>query len=316
MNFLALAQQIIQQEIAALEQLSAQLDSEQLQNFIHILYPCKGKIVVCGMGKSGLIGQKIAATFSSTGSPSIFLSAAEALHGDLGILTAQDVFLSISNSGETDEILQLIPFVKSLNIPHLSLVGNAASTLAKNANFYLNIGVANEISPVRAVPMASCLTTLAVGDILATALIQLKNFDEKGFSRLHIGGSLGRKLLTKVADVMQISPLPVCQSEAKVKDILIQISGSQLGLVVVLDGENLVGVITDGDLRRALNEFENQHFFNLQARDLMNKNPKTIAATASLSEAEQQLILLQINALLVIDDENKLVGLIAKHHIK
>jgi len=316
MNFLQLSQQILTQEIAALELLAARLNGEHLEKFIQTMYQCAGKIVVCGIGKSGLIGQKIAATLSSTGTPSIFLQAAEALHGDLGILTPQDVFLSISNSGETDEILQLIPFIKSLKIPHLSLVGNENSTLAKNADYFIHIGVENEISPVQAVPMASCLTTLAAGDILATALIHLKKFNEKDFSRLHIGGSLGRKLLTKVADAMQTQPLPVCDRNDFIKDILIHISRSQLGLVAVLDGENLLGIVTDGDLRRALNDYENANFFQLQAHNLMNPNPKTIAATASLSEAENQLISLKINALLVVNNENKLVGAIAKHHIK
>ena len=310
-----IARDVFQIEAQAIQGLSAQL-TDDFEQAIASLSVCKGRIVVCGMGKSGLVGKKIAATLASTGSPSFFLHPSEAIHGDLGMLMPQDCFISISNSGETDEILQLIPYIQQLGIPHISLVGAPNSTLAKAANWVLNIGVQQEASPISVVPMASTTATMAMGDAIATALIVLKNFGEEDFARFHPGGSLGRKLVIKLGQEMQQKELPIAQKNTPVKEVIMVMSRGMYGMVVIVDEQmKIEGVITDGDLRRALNKFPSDSFFNLCAFDMMTPSPKTILAARPLWEAEQLMFKYKITAL-PVEEEGQLIGIIAKHQIK
>jgi len=311
-----IAKKVFGVEAAAIQSLNNRIEETFVQA-VQILYQSKGRIIVSGMGKSGLIGKKIAATFASTGTPSFFLHPSEALHGDLGMLMETDCFLSISNSGETDEILQLLPHIQSLQLPHIALVGQVPSTLQQHADIALDIGVTEEASLLKAAPMASTITTLAMGDALAAALIHLNAFDEQDFARFHPGGSLGRKLVTAVGHLMQKEDLPQTTASTAVKEVIFEMSRSVFGLVAIVDNQKTVqGVITDGDLRRSLNKFPNEHFFELQAKDIMTTRPKTITPDASAWNADQLMLKHKITALLVTDKMNHLVGIIAKHQIK
>lgn len=314
-NIQQIAKQVFLIEAKAIQHLSEQL-TEDFEQTITCLLECKGRIVVCGIGKSGLVGKKIAATLASTGSPSFFLHPSEAIHGDLGVLMPQDCFISISNSGETDEILQLLPYIQQLNIPHIALVGNINSTLAQQAQWVLNIGVKEEASPIAAVPMASTMTTMAMGDAIAATLISLKKINEKDFAQLHPGGSLGKKLVTKVGAEMKHKNLPQALATSSIKEIIMVISQGMFGMVVITNNENKIeGIITDGDLRRALNNFPSTSFFELCAKDIMTPKPKTIHPDCPLWEAEQLMLHYKITSLPVEKNE-QLVGIIAKHQIK
>jgi arabinose-5-phosphate isomerase len=314
-NSINIAKQVIQTQAQALQQLGEQLTSD-FEKAVEYLLQCKGHIVVCGIGKSGLVGKKIAATLASTGSPSFFLHPSEAIHGDLGMLREQDCFLSISNSGETDEILQVLPYVKRLGIPHICLVGQVNSTLARNAQAILHVGISKEASPIAAVPMASTTAAMVMGDALATVLLTNKQFDEQNFAQLHPGGSLGRKLVTTVSKEMTQHELPIAGMATDVKTVIWEMSKSRFGLVVIVGAQQqILGVITDGDLRRSLQKHPSASFFDLKAKDLMTTEPKTVSPDALLWEADQLLLEHKITSLLV-EQEGCLLGIIAKHQIK
>lgn len=310
-----IARKVFEVESKALSNLSSKLNFS-FDRTIQCLAGCRGRIIICGMGKSGLVGKKIAATLASTGSPSFFLHPSEALHGDLGILMAEDCFISISYSGETDEILQLIPYVRRLDIPHISLTGHPRSTLANLAQFVLDISITEEASSLSVVPMASSITSMAMGDALAASLIHIKKFNENDFALNHPGGNLGRRLVTTVESMMQKNNLPCISADTAIKDVLMVMSSGMFGMVVIVDAnQQIKGIITDGDLRRALNKFQGQHFFELKALDIMTTQPKTIHKDCLLYQAEQLMLDYKITALPVID-KDIICGLIAKHHIK
>lgn len=315
MQVLQIAQQVFRTEAQAILSLQERLNTD-FEQAAHCLARCQGRVIVCGMGKSGLMGQKIAATLSSVGLPSHYLHPADALHGDLGILQAGDCFLSISNSGETDEILRLLPHIQRLALPHISLVGEPNSTLARHAHWVLHIGVSQEAAALSAVPMASMATTLAMGDALTAAVMQLRNFKQQDFARLHPAGSIGLKLVTQVSERMQKTDLPLVAPQAAMAEVVLCISAAMLGLAVVAEQGNILGVITDGDLRRALKAQPNEAFFQLKAIDIMTHSPKKIAANASLLDAEESMAAYKITALLVVNDQEHLVGIIAKQHFK
>ena len=275
---------------------------------VKAVYNSKGKLIVSGIGKSGLIGAKIAATLASTGTPSFFLHPAEAYHGDLGMIEADDIVLLISNSGETDEVLKIIPFLKNQGNVTISMSSNPNSTLAKNTNYHLNISVSKEGCPLDLAPMASTTATLVMGDAFAVALMKMRDFKDKDFAQFHPGGSLGRRLLTKVENVMHSDNLPTCSKNTDIKEIIHTISKSKFGLVVVIEDDQIVGIITDGDIRRAM-ENNQDKFFALKASDLMSKNPKTITSNKKLTDAGDMMTKNKINSLLVADN-NKLVGII------
>ena len=252
MNHLTIAKEALIAQSQAVTQLADRLNGE-FQNAVELILGCKGRTVVCGMGKSGLIGQKMVATFASTGTPSFFLHPAEAFHGDLGMLKPIDVLILISYSGETDELIKLIPSLKSFGNKFIAMTGNGNSTLAKHADIWLDISVEREVCPNNLAPTTSTLATMAMGDALAVALIEAIQFKPMDFARYHPGGSLGRKLLTRVRDVMH-SPAPIVRSDTSFHDCLLVMTRSRLGMTVVMDDNKLVGIVTDGDLRRALLE--------------------------------------------------------------
>ncbi|HEH3668451.1 TPA: KpsF/GutQ family sugar-phosphate isomerase, partial [Campylobacter jejuni] len=225
---------------------------ENFNQAVNLMLNTKGRCIVSGMGKSGHIGAKIAATLASTGTPSFFIHPGEALHGDLGMLTPEDVLIAISNSGETEEILKIIPAIKKRKIPLIVMCGKKNSTLVKQSDIFLNIAVKKEACPLQLAPMSSTTATLVMGDALAAALMKVRNFKPDDFALFHPGGSLGRRLLTKVKDLMVSSNLPIVHPDTEFNDLVDVMTSGKLGLCVVLENEKLVGIITDGDLRRAL----------------------------------------------------------------
>jgi len=282
--------------------------TDDFNKSVEALVSSHGKLIISGMGKSGIIGKKIAATMASTGTPSFFLHPAEAYHGDLGMIEKEDIVLLISNSGETDEVLKIIPFLKEQGNVTISMSGNPLSTLAKNSTYHLNIHVEKEACPLQLAPTSSTTATLVMGDALAITLMKLRDFKESDFAQFHPGGSLGRRLLTKVEDVMRKESLPIVNKKSSIKEIINIVSKARLGLVIVQEYEEIVGIITDGDIRRAMEEFEDS-FFRLKAEDLMSMSPKTIQKEAKLIDAQNLMNELKVNSLLVVDN-NKLSGVV------
>lgn len=307
-DILKIAQEVFEIEAEALLGLKKNLNAD-FEKAVMSIHESKGKLIVCGMGKSGHIGKKMAATFASTGTPSFFVHPAEAFHGDLGMLTSNDVFLSISNSGETDEVLKIIPFVKDNGMTHICMVGNPNSTLAKNADFVLNVHVDKEACPLQLAPTSSTTATLAMGDALAVALIEVNQFKEENFARFHPGGSLGRKLLTKVGDEMNTENLPIVYRNTNIRDVILKATQGKLGTAVIVDDlGNIEGIITDGDLRRALNNFADKRFFGLVAEEIMTMYPKMVTRETRVSEAEEIMAKFKIKSLLV-EENHKLIGI-------
>jgi len=265
-------------------------------------------IIVCGMGKSGLVGRKISATLASTGTPSIFLHPAEAIHGDLGKVQKNSVVLLISYSGETGEILALIPALKRLNVTIIALTGVIQSTLASNADIILDMSVDREACPLNLAPTTSTMITMVLGDALAVGLMERKNFKQEDFALTHPGGALGRRLLSNVKDEMKQVNLPFVNKESNVQDVLIKMTEGRLGLALVGSKEKLYGVITDGDIRRAL--IDNSNFSILKANDLMNKNPLTAIETDNLQLAETRMREAKVQCLVVKNKIDEVVGVI------
>ena len=265
-------------------------------------------IIICGMGKSGLVGRKISATLASTGTPSIFLHPAEAIHGDLGKVQKNSVVLLISYSGETGEILALIPALKRLNVTIIALTGVIQSTLASNADIILDMSVDREACPLNLAPTTSTMITMVLGDALAVGLMERKNFKQEDFALTHPGGALGRRLLSNVKDEMKQVNLPFVNKEYNVQDVLIKMTEGRLGLALVGSKEKLYGVITDGDIRRAL--IDNSNFSNLKANDLMNKNPLTAIETDNLQLAETRMREAKVQCLVVKNKIDEVVGVI------
>ncbi|WP_060479720.1 KpsF/GutQ family sugar-phosphate isomerase [Pseudomonas monteilii] len=306
MNHLNIAKQALIAQAQAINELADRLGNE-FQRAVELLLNCKGRTVVCGMGKSGLIGQKMVATFASTGTPSFFLHPAEAFHGDLGMLKSVDALVLISYSGETEEVIKLIPSLKSFGNKIIAMTGSANSTLAKHSDIWLDISVDREVCPNNLAPTTSTLATMAMGDALAVALIQAIQFKPMDFARYHPGGSLGRKLLTRVKDVMH-SPAPVVTPATSFHDCLMVMTQSRLGLAVVLEDSHLVGIVTDGDLRRAL--LEDAGVIQKTVNQFMTGKPHTIRDSAQLSAAESYMLENKIRALAVTDEGGALVGVV------
>ena len=276
---------------------------------VEIILTCKGKVIVTGVGKSGQIGAKIAATFSSTGTPSFFVNPLDVFHGDLGVITPDDVLLAISNSGQTDELLRFVPYLKRHNIPIIAITGNTESLLAQNSAAHLSAAVAHEACPLGLAPTSSTTATLALGDALACALIEARQFKEADFAQFHPGGSLGRRLLTKAEDVMHRENLPLISPDTPLAETLIHMSEGRLGLCVIVDSGRLVGIITDGDLRRAL-QANHDAFFDLKAADIMSINPKTVTASTRIADVEEILNRNKIHAVIVTDEEGHVHGIV------
>ena len=308
MDIKKLAQEVFEIESKEIANLSKRL-TDDFEKAINAILQSSGKLIVSGMGKSGIIGKKIAATLASTGTPSFFLHPGEAYHGDLGMIEENDIVLLISNSGETDEVLKLIPFLKHQKNCTISMSGNDDSTLAKNTNYHLNIAVDKEACPLFLAPTSSTTATLVMGDALAVTLMKLRDFKEENFAKFHPGGSLGRRLLTTVGDVMKKKNLPIISSQATIKEVIQRISEGMLGLVVIIDNNKIIGVITDGDIRRTM-ESREKDFFNLKAEDLMSNHPKLIYETDKLISASNIMSQHKINSLLVVNETNDLVGVV------
>ena len=308
MDIKKLAQEVFEIESKEIANLSKRL-TDDFEKAINAILQSSGKLIVSGMGKSGIIGKKIAATLASTGTPSFFLHPGEAYHGDLGMIEENDIVLLISNSGETDEVLKLIPFLKHQKNCTISMSNNDDSTLAKNTNYHLNIAVDKEACPLFLAPTSSTTATLVMGDALAVTLMKLRDFKEENFAKFHPGGSLGRRLLTTVGDVMKKKNLPIISSQAAIKEVIQRISEGKLGLVVIIDNNKIIGIITDGDIRRTM-ESREKDFFNLKAEDLMSIHPKLIYDTDKLISASNIMSQHKINSLLVVNESNDLVGVV------
>ena len=310
-----LAGQVLTIEAQAVAQLTARIDDR----FVHacqLLLACTGRIVVLGIGKSGHIGGKIAATLASTGTPAFFVHPAEASHGDMGMITAQDVVLALSNSGETDEILTLLPLIKRLGVPLITLTGNPDSALAQAADVHLDVRVAQEACPLGLAPTASTTATLAMGDALAVALLEARGFTADDFVRSHPAGALGRRLLLHITDVMHAGDdVPRIGPEASISEALVEMSRKRLGMTAIVDGDGrLLGLYTDGDLRRSLDD-EAVDLRATRIDAVMTRAPRTIGADALAAEAAQMMETHKINALLVLDAQQRVVGALNIHDL-
>jgi len=302
------ARTLFDQQAAAISGVGARLD----RNFVRaleLIMSCSGRLVVCGMGKSGHVARKMAATFASTGTPSFFLHAGEASHGDLGMVMPTDVVLLISASGETEEVLRLVPYFRQSGICIIALVGHLPAPLAQLADVVLDVSVEREAGPLNLVPTTSSLATLAMGDALAASLIQARNFQVADFVRLHPGGAIARNLVTRVRDAMQKDHLPFVAPDQSVSECLMRMTEGRCGLGIVIDdGGQLVGLVTDGDVRRSLQRYP--ELLDLRVRDVMTKNPVTIEESASLGEAEERMTRLRLKALIALDGDGRVSGII------
>ena len=307
MNYLQIARETLSVESQALTQLSQRLDDEFSQ-VVDLILACEGRLVIGGIGKSGLIGKKMVATFASTGTPSFFLHPTEAFHGDLGMLKPIDIVMLISYSGETDDVNKLIPSLKNFGNKIIALTSNKNSTLARHADYVLDITVEREVCPNNLAPTTSALVTLALGDALAVSLITARHFQPADFAKFHPGGSLGRRLLCKVKDQMQ-TRLPIITPDTSFTDCLSIMNEGRMGVALVMENQQLKGIITDGDVRRALTA-NGADTLNKTAKELMTSSPKTIHENEFLAKAEDLMKEKKIHSLVVVNDENNVVGLV------
>ena len=313
-EILDLASRTLCLEAEALQQMSTTLGNEFVSAVERVL-ECRGKVIITGMGKSGLVGRKIAATLASTGTPSFFLHPGEAFHGDLGMISPEDVVLALSHSGETDEVLKIVPFIHSNGNVLISITGNPSSTLAKNSHIHLNTGVKEEACILQLAPTTSTTAQLAMGDALAVALMKAREFTAMDFARLHPGGSLGRRLLMKVGNVMRSVDLPVVGMDCSATEMIHCMTRGGLGMIIICDGERIEGIVTDGDLRRAM-ESRQSEFFNIKALDIATRSPKTVSVDAKLIDAEKMMTQYKVNSLLATDTDGRLQGVIQIYDIK
>ena len=315
---LKLARDTLTIEAAALQTMRDRLEGQNADALIHaveLLHGCKGRIVVSGIGKSGHIARKIAATFASTGSPAFFVHPAEASHGDLGMVTREDVFVALSNSGETDELLTIVPIVKRTGAKLIALTGAPNSSLAKLADAHLDTSVEKEACPLNLAPTASTTAALAMGDALAVALLDARGFKPDDFARSHPGGSLGRRLLTHVRDVMRSGKdTPKTLENASITEALLEITAKRMGMTVIIDSqEKVLGIFTDGDLRRLIEK--QAQFQNVSLKEAMTPNPRTISADLLAAEAVEMMERHKINQLVVTDATGKLIGALNMHDL-
>lgn len=279
---------------------------------IDLIYSCKGKFIITGVGKSGHIGAKIAATLASTGTPSFFLNPLDAYHGDLGMISQNDVVMAISYSGQTDELLRFLPLLIDRKIHIIGMSGNPNSLLAQYSDCHLNIAVKREACPLNLAPTSSTTATLAMGDAIACALIVKRGFKPSDFAKYHPGGSLGRRLLTKVKDVMRKDNTPSLSAETKIPDALVAISDGHIGMAIVLDDKKIRGLVTDGDIRRALQKY-GKDCFDMEINQIMTKNPIVVNENEQLSATESLFVNNKIHTLVVVNQQNEFVGFVDSH---
>ena len=282
---------------------------DQFLKAVDLLYKCNGKVVVTGVGKSGHIGAKIAATFSSTGTPSFYVNPLDLYHGDLGVITADDIVIAISNSGQTDELLRIIPNMLERDIPIIGISGNAQSLLAKYSNALILLRVRREATPAGLAPTSSTTATLALGDALACCLIEARQFSASDFARFHPGGSLGKRLLTKASDVMYKENLPVLSPDTKLGEAVMCVTKGRLGICIAVEDGKVLGLVTDGDIRRAMESSQNR-FFSLTVNDIMTRNPKTVSVNARIDDIDRIMNTNKIHCVLVVDSNNNLLGVV------
>lgn len=293
------------QQAHAVSQLAERIDETYIEA-VDLLYSTPGHVIVCGMGKSGLVGKKIAATLASTGTPAFFLHPGEAYHGDLGMVTPQNTLILISYSGETKEILDLLPHFEAMQVPVISLVGRLDSTLAKRSKVALDCSIEREVCPNNLAPTSSTLVAMAMGDAIAVSLMQIRSFQPRDFARFHPGGSLGRKLLTRVGDLMYKGTLPTAGPAQTVRETLLTMTRGRFGIVLVMENGELQGIVTDGDLRRAMQKFDD--VFDVPLWRIMTKHPITIPHDMLASDAEELMMRKKIKVLVVTDEFGKVAG--------
>ncbi len=313
-EILAVARKAIHTEMLALKHMEETLDGDFVRA-VELILAAQGKCIITGMGKSGLVGRKIAATLASTGTPSFFLHPGEAFHGDLGMISKEDVVLALSYSGETDEILKIVPFIHSNGNRLISMTGNPESALAKNSDVHLDVGVKEEACILHLAPTSSTTAQICMGDALAVSLMRMRGFTSVDFARLHPGGSLGRRLLMTVGNVMRDHDLPVVAPDCSAVEMIHAISKGGLGLIIICAGDRIEGIVTDGDVRRAMERLRGE-FFNIKAVDIATRNPKSISPTEKLIEAEKMMTNNKVTSLLVTGESGTLQGVIQIYDIK
>ena len=304
----AYATQCIKEEAEATLNLINQLD-ENFDKAVSLMFHCTGKVIVTGVGKSGNIGAKIAATLSSTGTPAFFVNPLDVYHGDLGVMTKDDVVLALSNSGQTDELLRFIPMVLHMNIPIIGMSANPNSLLAKYSTAHLKVWVDKEACPLNLAPTSSTTAALVMGDALAIALMRVRNFKPQDFAQFHPGGELGKRLLTTAQDVMRSDELPIIPKDMHLGEAIIHVSKGTLGLGVSLDNGKVIGLITDGDIRRAMERWQAE-FFDHTVSDIMTREPKIVLPTTKITEIQQIMQQNKVHTVLVCDEERHFLGVV------
>jgi arabinose-5-phosphate isomerase len=302
-------EEALREEAEAILDQIALLD-DNFEKAVDLMYHCEGKIIVTGVGKSGHVGAKIAATLASTGTPAFYINPLDVYHGDLGVMTDKDVVLALSNSGQTDELLRFIPMVLHMNVPIISMTGNPQSLLAKYSNYHITVKVKKEACPLNLAPTSSTTAALAMGDALAIALMQVRHFKPRDFAQFHPGGELGKRLLTTAEDVMKKEDLPIIPKDMHLGEAIIHVSKGKLGLGVSVDKENrVIGLITDGDIRRAMEKWQAE-FFNKTVSDIMTTSPKYVAPTTKITEIQHIMHQYKVHTVLVMDDKKHLLGIV------
>ena len=308
MNVREVAARCLRDEADAILQAIPQLD-DTFNRVVEMILGCEGKVVVTGVGKSGHVAAKIAATLASTGTPAFFLNPLDAFHGDLGMLSAKDMVLAFSNSGQTDELLRFVPFLHEHHIPLIGVSGNPESLLARNSDVHVLMHVAHEACPLNLAPTSSTTVQLAFGDALAIALMEVRHFDARDFAELHPGGTLGKRLLSTAHDVMRTEDLPTISPSMSLAEAILIVSRGKMGMAVAMEGERVAGIITDGDVRRAM-ERMHEDFYNVRVAEVMTTSPKCVSADTKLTQIQQILHKNNIHAVLVTDHDNHLVGIV------
>lgn len=298
----------IRQEAQAVLDMVTRIDAD-FERAVRIMYECKGKVIVTGVGKSGHIGAKIAATLSSTGTPSFFINPLDVFHGDLGVMKEGDVVLAISNSGNTDELLRFIPMVLHNNIQIIAMSGNPDSLLARYSTVHLNTHVDKEACPLNLAPTSSTTAQLVMGDALAVALMRVRNFKPQDFAQFHPGGELGKRLLTTAQDVMRTEDMPIVPADMHLGEAIIHVSKGKLGLGVALKDDKVDGLITDGDIRRAMEKWQAE-FFDKTVSDIMTRKPKCVLPTTKITEIQKTMNRYKIHTVLVVDADRHLLGVV------
>lgn len=308
-NSKAYGEQCLRDEAQAILNLIPQLD-ENFEKAVELMYHCHGKVIVTGVGKSGNIGAKIAATLASTGTPAFFINPLDAYHGDLGAMTSEDVVLALSNSGQTDELLRFIPILLHMHVPIIGMSRNPESLLAKYSTVHVKVYVEHEACPLNLAPTSSTTAALAMGDALAVALMKVRDFKPRDFAQFHPGGELGKRLLTTAEDVMRTDDLPIIPQDMHLGEAIIEVSRGKLGLGVALNNDKTIaGIITDGDIRRAMQKWQAE-FFDHTVADIMTREPKTVLPHVKVSEIQRIMHKFKIHSVLVCDKDKHLLGIV------